>query len=70
MAACLLLAISTTAFTPAAGKAAPLQPVATSDEMLCTDQMETEPDYDDLDAMPVSDTLDGGCLMSPQPIST
>ncbi|HVW72229.1 MAG TPA: hypothetical protein VHC39_01210, partial [Rhizomicrobium sp.] len=36
----------------------------------CIDGMETEPDYDDLDPTPVSDTVDGGCLTSPQPIST
>jgi hypothetical protein len=35
----------------------------------CIDDMETEPDYDDQQAMPVSDTVDGGCLISPEPIS-
>ena len=35
----------------------------------CIDDMETEPDYDDLEALPVSDSVDGGCLISLEPIS-
>ena len=35
----------------------------------CVDQMETEPDTDDLEVLLVSDTVDGGCMTSQEPIS-
>ena len=41
-----------------------------SSPLACVDDMETEPDYDDLEALPIADTVDGGCLTSLEPIST
>jgi hypothetical protein len=40
------------------------------DASLCVDSMETEPFDDDQEATPITATLDGGCLMSGQTIST
>ena len=49
--------------------AEPMIQAQPSSPLSCVDQMETEPDTDDLDALPVSDTVDGGCLASLEPIS-
>jgi hypothetical protein len=43
-------------------------PAATSDPSLCLDSMETVPDDDDLALLPVS--VDGGCSVSQDTIST
>ncbi len=43
-------------------------PAATGDPSLCLDSMETVPDDDDLALMPVS--VDGGCSVSTDTIST
>lgn len=37
--------------------------------MLCTDDMETEPLYDEDEAIPVADIVDGGCLVNRDAIS-
>ena len=34
----------------------------------CIDEMETEPGFDE-DPIPVSDTVDGGCLTNSEPVS-
>ncbi len=62
----LLLAASAATAAPLAR---PAQAVRISDDLLCTDGMETLPGYDDSQAMPVDDTIDGGCLTAPQPIA-
>lgn len=50
-------------------QAAPLIRIA-DDAPLCVDSMETEPFDDDQEATPISATLDGGCLLPGQPVST
>jgi hypothetical protein len=40
------------------------------DGSLCLDSMETEPFDDDQEATPIAATLDGGCVVSGQTIST
>lgn len=58
------------AVTPSPVMTQPKTDLPSSAPRSCIDQMETEPDYDDLEALPVADTVDGGCLTSPEPIST
>ena len=66
---CCALAVGVTLTPlPAMAQSEPL--VGSGDSSLCIDEMETEPDYGDLEAFPVADTVDGGCLTSLQPIST
>lgn len=55
--------------TPSPVMAQPKSDAQPSMPSVCIDQMTTEPDYDDLDPVPVSDTVDGGCLTSQEPIS-
>ena len=49
--------------------AEPMIQAQPSSPLSCIDQMETEPDYDDLEATAVADTIDGGCAASLEPIS-
>lgn len=66
---CCALAVAVTVMPMPALAAS--EPVAGSgNPSLCIDEMEMEPDYGDLEAFPVADTVDGGCLTSLQPIST
>jgi hypothetical protein len=48
---------------------APLIRIA-DDASLCLDSMETEPFDDDQEAMPISATIDGGCLVPDRTVST
>jgi len=65
LSCCALISV----VTPLPVMAEPMIQAQPSSPLACVDQMETEPDYDDLEAMPVSDTVDGGCMASLEPIS-
>lgn len=60
IAGCWMLA---TASVAQAGEA------TTPGGMLCTDGMVTDPGTDDLDAIPVSAQMDGGCMAADGPVS-
>ena len=66
---CCAIVIAATA-TPLPAMAEGEDQAGAANPSLCIDEMATQPDYDDLEATPVSATVDGGCLLSLQPIST
>ena len=45
-----------------------LSVIQVEDNMLCTDQMETIPEVDGIEATQVSQTVDGACLVPTQPV--
>ena len=82
---CCALVTTTALAAPAVTKpAAPIAPGVTTPSPVmtqprvaeptmpstCIDQMLTEPDYDAQEPQPISDTVDGGCMASHEPIST
>ncbi|HEY0265428.1 MAG TPA: hypothetical protein VGC16_01670 [Rhizomicrobium sp.] len=66
--ACGILAVATTAFAPAP-KTLQAAPVAVADNSLCIDSMETVPDSDDLQAMPIADKTNGACQLPSEPVA-
>ena len=67
---CCALVLSITTAIPALAEPRDAQAAPAGAGSLCIDDMDTEPDQDDLDAIPVNDTVDGGCLINLEPIST
>ena len=74
LSCCALVAVTMAAapapaVTPSPVMTQPKADAPSSTPSSCIDQMETDPDYDDPDPIPASDMVDGGCLVSPEPIS-
>ncbi len=65
IAGCWMLAVTAAAAVPVQGdESAPPE----QGGLLCTDNMVTDPETSDLDAIPVSAQVDGGCMVPEGPI--
>jgi hypothetical protein len=70
IAGAFVFAAFTTLSGPLALAAEPARPEPIPNGLLCTDQMETEPDSDDVDPTEIADTVDGAvCAGSDAPLS-